>query len=938
MARTPKTTENKQKVVAKKITKKEIAKDEQSTQVKSNKNELATSKNVAKKVTRSKTKSSETKKTNSSSKVNTSSKTTKTKNTDKSITPKAEKIVEKVTIKKSPKKNDKKIEPVKKDESKTSPKNDIVPLIGNDKPNTKSDKNKPTKKTSNIKKTNNTKTNKAVKKATEPTNNKNIDVKNIKTNINENIINEKEVSELENKNKNNNLNKKENNKQANKKNKNNQINSKNISDKKDTKSEVKKEDELKTPEVKPVRELKLVLRTELEEIERKDNERKEKERIENEKSANKNVNKNTNKNVNKKTDNSELKATENKNAINNKNTKNNEIKPQNKSEVKSEENKQNVNNKKNIKADNNSKNIQNKSNVKDSGKNENNKKNEVQKNELNKNIKNNNQNNQSNSSSENKNINNKHKNAIPEKKITKEEIDNYFKSGEYIIKGKEDKKNNKNKAKNPQIIKKENEIKINQNMLLNLSQKREAYFKKIFNQIEEFVIKELYLDENIKIVVAVSGGADSIVLLDILANLSVKNSYTLFVAHVDHGLRKESNQDLEHVKSLCKKYNINFYSEKVNVKEHANKKKMSTEEAARELRYDFLEEVCAKTGSSFLALAHNSNDSAETFFINLLRGSGLSGLSGIPQKRPLNTQVNIIRPIINLTRKEIEEYANKRKLKWVEDKTNKENIYLRNKIRNELIPFIEEKFERDIIASINKASKLINSADVFIYHKIKKYLNEVLIEKKISYVEIDLKKLFLFDDFVKGEILNIILKNIFELNNTTQNIIKGILNLYFSEPGAVFSINSKITAYKDRDSLFIARNQLFRNNSIVIENIGEFKFENKIFKLSKIPKSKVELGVASNIEYFDMDYMPKKLEIRHIQDGDKFTPIGMTGRVKISDFLVNNKIPLLKKKDILLLTDRVNIVWVCGLRISDKYKITDSTKNILKVEIIEKSN
>lgn len=552
---------------------------------------------------------------------------------------------------------------------------------------------------------------------------------------------------------------------------------------------------------------------------------------------------------------------------------------------------------------------------------------------------------------ENNNINNinNNKQVKPEKKVEiqkKEEkinIEEYFKSGAYIIKSKNDKANTKpkeiikNKEKNKKEVK-DNKLKINQSMLLTQSQKRDNYFKKIYSEVEEFIDKELYLDEKINIVVGVSGGVDSVVLFDILANISQKKEFNLIVAHVDHSLRKESETDMEFVKKLCEKYNVKFYSKKINVKEHSNKKKISIEEAARELRYDFMEEVCAKTNSSFLALAHNANDSAETFFINLLRGTGLSGLSGIPQKRPLNTQVNIIRPIINLSRADIEEYAKKRNIKWVEDISNKENIYLRNKIRNELLPFIQEKFDRDIISSINKASKLINSADVFIYHKIKKYVNDVLIEKKTSYVEIDLKKLFLFDDFIKGEILNLILKNIFEIKNISQNIVKGILGLEYSEPGAVFEINSKITAYKDRQTLFIARNQLFRNNSLVIEKIGEFKFENKVFKLSKIPKNKIEFGEASNIEYFDLDYLPEKLEIRHIQDGDKFTPIGMTGRVKLSDFLVNNKIPLLKKKDILVLTDRVNIIWVCGLRIADKYKITQNTKKVLKVEMIDKNN
>ena len=501
---------------------------------------------------------------------------------------------------------------------------------------------------------------------------------------------------------------------------------------------------------------------------------------------------------------------------------------------------------------------------------------------------------------------------------------------------KSNQKTNNNKTKTTDKSKSVHILKINEANLLNAKQKREAYYKNLFANLNDFLSKDLYLDKNIRIVIGVSGGCDSIVLLDILANLSIENKFTLFIAHFDHSLRKESPQDLEFVKEMAHKYNIKFFSKKENVKDFAAKRSFSVEEAARVLRYEFYEEISEKVDANFVALGHNANDSTETFFINLLRGSGLSGLSGIPHKRSLNQNVNVIRPVINLSRQEIEEYANKRELKWIEDQSNKENIYLRNKIRNELLPFMQEKFDRDIVRSVNRTSKLINAADIFIYHKVKKYVAEVIIEKKTSYVEIDLVKLFLYDDFVKAEIIGLILKNNFNFINLTQNIVKGILNLYNSEPGASFAINEKLTVYKDRDTMFIARNQLFRSNTLLIDNLGEFKFENKIFKLSKCPKTKINYGESENIEYFDLDYMPDKLEIRHIQDGDKFTPIGMTGRIKVNDFLTNNKIPLLKKKDILVLTDRVNIIWLCQNRIADQYKVTDSTHKVLKIEMIEK--
>ncbi len=512
-------------------------------------------------------------------------------------------------------------------------------------------------------------------------------------------------------------------------------------------------------------------------------------------------------------------------------------------------------------------------------------------------------------------------------------------------------KNNHNKSnqnKNSEnysrpIVKEKKEVKpkipalpLNQEFLIPTLKRRDSYFKNLFKSINDFLVKDLYLDNDLKIVIGVSGGCDSVVLFDILANLSIENKYQLYIAHYDHSLRKESFKDMEYVRDLAKKYNVKFFTKKENVKDYANKKSMSVEEAARVLRYEFFEEITEKVEASFLALAHNANDSAETFFINLFRGTGLSGLSGIPQKRPLNKDVTIIRPIINLSRKEVEEYASKRELIWVEDITNKMNIYLRNKIRNELLPFIQETFDKDIVNSVNKTSKLINAADVFIYHKVKKYVTDVIIEKKTSYIEIDLRKLFLYDDFVKAEIVGLILKNNFEFINVTQNILKNILNLYYLEPGANFPINDKLIAYKDRDTIFIARNQLFRDKSVTIDIIGEFRFENKIFKLSKVPKTKINYDDAPNIEYFDMDYMPDKLEIRHIKDGDKFTPLGMTGRMKVNDYLTNNKIPLLKKKDILVLTDRVNIIWLCEHRIADKYKINPLTKKVLKIEILEK--
>ena len=270
------------------------------------------------------------------------------------------------------------------------------------------------------------------------------------------------------------------------------------------------------------------------------------------------------------------------------------------------------------------------------------------------------------------------------------------------------------------------------------------------------------------IVIGVSGGPDSMTLLNVLINLKQKLGISkIVVATVNHMIREEAEEETKFVENFCESHGIDFYLKKVDVQEEARSKKISTELAGRNARYDFFEEVLKKTGSNKIATAHNSNDNAETVLMNLLRGSGVSGLKGIEKIR----DGKFIRPIIECKRSEIEQYCLENKLNPRYDKTNNENTYTRNKIRNMLIPYIEENFNPNIVDSLNRLSTIATKEDEYIHKIVENSFKDIVITADISKKEIilDLKKFNELDEVIKSRL---ILYTISEILGTSQGIEK----------------------------------------------------------------------------------------------------------------------------------------------------------------------
>ena len=261
--------------------------------------------------------------------------------------------------------------------------------------------------------------------------------------------------------------------------------------------------------------------------------------------------------------------------------------------------------------------------------------------------------------------------------------------------------------------------------------KKDAYIKVI-----ETIKKYQLINDGDTIIVGVSGGPDSMCLLDILKKIKEEKTKSVFdenfnivVVHVNHMIREEAEEDAKFVEKYCEKNHIQFYSKSIDVQKLANNNKISVEEAGRNARYEFFNEVLKKVNGNKIAIAHNKNDKVETIIMNELRGCGISGLKGIEPKRD-----QYIRPLIECERKEIEEYCSKNDLQPRIDKTNFENTYTRNKIRNIVIPFIKEEFNPNIIETVNRLSELVTEQEDYIQKQVKLIYKKILIKENIEEV------------------------------------------------------------------------------------------------------------------------------------------------------------------------------------------------------------
>ena len=316
------------------------------------------------------------------------------------------------------------------------------------------------------------------------------------------------------------------------------------------------------------------------------------------------------------------------------------------------------------------------------------------------------------------------------------------------------------------------------------------------NKVLDTIKKFNLIQQGDRIVLGVSGGPDSISMLNILNEIKDEYKFEIYVAHINHMIRKEADDDEIYVQQYCENNNIQFFAKKVNVQEIANIKKMGTEEAGRNIRYEFFEEVLQKVGANKIAIAHNINDKIETIVMNLLRGSGLSGLKGI---EPIREQ-RIIRPLIECERQEIEQYCEQYNLEPRIDKTNFENDYTRNKIRNIVIPYIKNEFNPNIIETMDRLSQVATEESNYIELQVEKIYQKLLIERSQHQIILKLKEFNQQEKVIKNRLILLVVR---ELMGSTQRIekvhIEDIIKLCNNNVGNKFLTPNKNIKFLVKD-------------------------------------------------------------------------------------------------------------------------------------------
>ena len=466
----------------------------------------------------------------------------------------------------------------------------------------------------------------------------------------------------------------------------------------------------------------------------------------------------------------------------------------------------------------------------------------------------------------------------------------------------------------------------------------------------------LVVSPNDRILVAVSGGPDSVVLLYLLNKYKFESpNYTLAIAHLNHLTRGvDSNKDSDFVAGLGRRLDIETFIEVVDVALLSRQKKASFQESARIIRYEFFERILAKWQGSLIALGHNSDDQAETFVMNLLRGSGLSGLTGIRSRRN-----SFIRPLRDCSRAEIEEYILVNGLESRCDKSNQEKCYLRNKIRLDLIPTLE-LYNPNIKNSLVSTSRLLADDDAYMEKQVMTAMRDVeFIIKNNNLVSLDINLFNLQHPAlqkrlirkailsVKGDLRSISVRHVLNLIKIMKRE-DGAKKMHLPDHLTAICENGELLIYKGNHCDYVGDESFFDDlmfKHINIPGSTDIGFLGLSLSIKLVSKNSIDLSFTnSNKAYLDYDKTGTDLKVRVFRPGDRFIPLGMKGTKKLKSFFIDEKIPQSQRKSIPLLTSKNDdIIWVYEKRIGERYRVTDKTSNILLIEgmatknLIEKS-
>lgn len=461
----------------------------------------------------------------------------------------------------------------------------------------------------------------------------------------------------------------------------------------------------------------------------------------------------------------------------------------------------------------------------------------------------------------------------------------------------------------------------------------------LLDSVKQTIEREHLVDKGDRILVALSGGADSVCLLHCLKKLEEQYDVKIYAAHLNHKIRGiDAQRDAMYAAKLCDSMDITFFVKAVDVPSYAKEHKLTMEEAARKVRYEMLFEIKDRIRADKIAVAHNLDDQVETVMMRLLRGSGTHGLKGMDYKR----EDGIIRPLMDVMKADIISYCEVNRLQPCIDKTNFESEYTRNNIRLNLIPYIEKEFSPTIKTMLSRMANILREDNSFLEEQSQRvFFRDADIAQE--HVKLQVDDLKMLHPAIVKRVLRLAIKQIMLSLEGIENVhIEDILSLISSEKTrAMLNLPKGLIVYKRPEGIFFTRKPIQQEltsyqyvltpgENIYISEV-QMKVESKLLTKEKC----MALPIGNMMKAFDIDKIKGDLVIRNRQDGDKMRPMGLGGTKKLKDIFIDLKIPREKRDSIPIVCDEQGILWIVGYKISEDYKIDENTQNVLRISFKE---
>ncbi len=448
--------------------------------------------------------------------------------------------------------------------------------------------------------------------------------------------------------------------------------------------------------------------------------------------------------------------------------------------------------------------------------------------------------------------------------------------------------------------------------------------KKVYDYIKENNL----INSGDKIVVGISGGADSVCLFLMLNELKNEIPIEIIPVHINHGIRgKEAKKDEHFVEKICKKYKYPCIIFNFDVAKISKKRKVSLEEAGRDVRYQAFHKVLKDYNCNKIAVAHNLNDSSETVLLSLFRGTGIKGLTGIKANRG-----NIIRPLLCLKRQEIEKYLKDKKVSYQTDSSNLKNEFSRNAVRNIILPKVIESINPEAVSHIQNTATYLNEIENYLSKKTDEVYHGPEIDlEKFKDLDIVIKKRVIIKAIkeVAGKLKDISSVHIEDVLKLEKNKVGKYVMLPYNIRGIKTYKSIKIEIEETKDNYEKINMEIFKQGEYILpDEKGKFliSIENNL--------KPFEIGENMYTKCFDYDKMKSTLFLRNRKEGDYITINSKGNTKKIKSYFVDEKIPKEEREKVLLFAIDSNVVWVVGHRVSEEFKVTEETKEIIKIEYV----